>query len=325
MPEFTPVSWKPPKAPKLIGELAENDALDAAELWRTPGVGPEDVVVDGDGSAISGLEDGRIVRISASSAVEIADVGGRPLGIEWFGDGELLVCNADLGLQRVTLSGEVTSLATGYEGTDFMFTNNASVAADGTIYFTDTSRRWNIHEYANDVIEGHGTGRLFRLASDGSLDLLLDGLHFANGVALDPAEDSIFVVETGQYRINRYWLKGEAAGTSEVFADNVAGFPDNLSIADGILWVPMASPRQTIVDFMLPRTWMRTMTFRMPQALRPKPLRHGIVLGYDLDGNLLHNLQSQSGTVAITTGVRQHDGRLYIGSLTDPQIAVLDI
>ena len=283
------------------------------------------MVVDTDGSAISGLEDGRIIRISASGTDTIANVGGRPLGIEWLGDGELLVCNADLGLQRVTLNGEVTSLASGYSGTDFVFTNNASVATDGTIYFTDTSTRWSIHDYVSDMIEGQGTGRLFRLATDGSIELLLDGLHFANGVALDPAGESQFVVETAHYQINRYWLRGERAGTSETFVDNIAGFPDNLSISGGIVWVPMASPRQAMIDMMLPRTWMRTMTYKMPQALKPKPVRHGIVLGYDLEGNLVHNLQSASGTVATTTGVRHHDGKLYIGSLTESHVAVLNV
>ena len=87
----------------------------------------------------------------------------------------------------------------------------------------------------------------------------------------------------------------------------------------------MASPRQAMVDMMLPRKWMRTMTYRMPQALKPKPVRHGIVLGYDLEGNLVHDLQSSSGRVATTTGVRHHEGNLYIGSLTEPHIAVLGI
>lgn len=61
-----------------------------------------------------------------------------------------------------------------------------------------------------------------------------------------------YVAETAHYRISRYWLRGHKAGTAQVFVDNIACFPDNLSISNGILWVPMASPRQAMVDMMLP-------------------------------------------------------------------------
>jgi len=166
---------------------------------------------------------------------------------------------------------------------------------------------------------------VFKVTPDGSLELVLDGLHFANGVALDAAEDSLFVAETGTYRVHRHWLTGDRAGTTELFLDNLAGFPDNLTFSDGILWVSMASPRQSIVDLMLPRPWMRKLSYRMPDSLKPKPVKHGIVLGYDTAGNLVHNLQDTSGRVSITTSARYHDGRLFIGSLSEPHIAVYEL
>ncbi len=326
MTTFTPRAWQPLPAPPLTDALGKNDVLASAGIWTTSGIGPEDVIVDATGSAICGLEDGRIVRTNGTDDVEeIANVGGRPLGIEWLDDGVMVVCNADLGLQRVTLTGEVSTLARGFDGTDFGFTNNATVADDGTIYFSDTSTRWTIHSYVNDLLEGQATGRVFALAPDGSLSMLADGLHFANGLALDDRQESLFIAETGTYRVHRHWLTGENAGETELFLDNLAGFPDNLTFSNGILWVPMASPRQRIIDVMLPRLWLRRLSYRMPDALKPKPLRHGIVLGYDIDGHLVHNLQDSTGTVAITTSARLHDGRLFIGSLTEPHIAVYEL
>jgi len=323
---FEPVAWTPPSPPPLTGDLEKNTVLATAALWPVGGVGPEDVIVDSDGSAIAGLEDGRIVRVRDRGSVEeIAHVGGRPLGIEWFDDGTMIVCNADLGLQRVTVSGEVTTLMRGFEGDDFIFTNNAAVASDGSIYFSDTSTRWGIHEYVADLLEGQPTGRVFKVTPDGSLELVLDGLHFANGVALDDAEDSLFVAETGTYRVHRHWLTGDRAGTTDLFLDNLAGFPDNLTFSDGILWVSMASPRQSIIDLMLPRPWMRKLSYKMPESLKPKPAKHGIVLGYDTAGKLVHNLQDTSGRVSITTSARYHDGRLFIGSLSEPHIAVYEL
>lgn len=322
---FTPTAWQPLPAPKLTGDLDKNVSLASSKLWATPGVGPEDVIVQPDGAAICGLEDGRIVRMKGTGTEEIANVGGRPLGLEWMDDGTMVVCNADLGLQRVTVTGEVTQLASEFDGVDFGFTNNAAVAADGTIFFSDTSTRWTIHDYVSDLLEGQPTGRVFALAEDGSLSLLVDSLHFANGLALDADQRSLFIAETGTYRVHRHWLAGDQAGETELFLDNLAGFPDNLTFAKGILWISMASPRQGIIDLMLPRPWLRKISYRMPDALKPKPLRHGMVLGYDQQGHLIHNLQDETGTVAVTTSARYHDGRLFIGSLSEPHVAVYEL
>lgn len=176
-----------------------------------------------------------------------------------------------------------------------------------------------------DLIEGRPTGRAFARATDGTLSVIIDGLQFANGVTLDDRQESVFIAETAKYRVHRHWLSGDRAGDTEIFLDNLAGAPDNLTYGAGILWVSMHSPRQRIVDLMLPRPWMRRLNYRMPDALKPKPLRYGIVLGYDTEGHLIHNLQDSTGRVAITTSARYHDGRLYIGSLTEPHIAVLEL
>lgn len=325
VPTFSPYPWNPDPAPSLVGPYATNDRLDSAQLLGIPSAGPEDVVVDRHGYIYTGTDDGSILVIEPIGRIrQVADVGGRPLGIEWLGP-DLLVCNAYLGLQRVSMSGAVDTLVDSFDGAPLLFTNNASVAADGTIYFTDTSQRWQLDNYTADLVEGQPTGRLFRRSVDGSVTVLVDGLQFANGVALAPDESSLFVAETGRYRIHRHWLKGNRAGTTEVFADNLPGFPDNLSFGGDTLWVAHASPRQKLVDIMASRAWMRSATHRLPTSLKPKPVRHGMVFGYDLEGAVTHNFQGRTGRLAITTSARFHDGRLYVGVLTDRHLAVLDL
>jgi hypothetical protein len=154
---------------------------------------------------------------------------------------------------------------------------------------------------------------------------LLDGLHFANGVALGPGEDYLLVVETGAYAIRRLWLRGPRAGESEPFIANLPGFPDNLSAHEGIFWVAIPTPRLRLADAMLPHPWLRRVVVRLPETLQPAPRRHGFVLGLDTGGRVVHNLQDPSGRVAIVTGVRQHQNRLYLGSLSEPAIAVVDL
>ncbi len=99
MTKFSPAPWSPPKAPSLTGDFEENQRLRDAELITIPGAGPEDVVVDANGNLLTGTEDGTILRIDPGGSITpIADVGGRPLGIELYGD-DLLICNAYLGLR----------------------------------------------------------------------------------------------------------------------------------------------------------------------------------------------------------------------------------
>lgn len=325
MVTFSPAKWNAPKAPGLVGEHEENDRLAGARLVTTPFSGPEDVAVGPDGELYTGTENGSLLRITTGGNVStVANVGGRPLGIERYGD-DLLVCNADLGLQRVTLDGTVDLLTDTVGSQKLLLTNNASVAADGTIYFTESSQRWPLSEYSTDIVEGAATGRLLRRSDDGNVTELVPNLAFANGVALDADEASVFVAETAKYQIHRHWISGDKAGQTEVFLDNLPGFPDNLSFADGIVWVGYASPRNPQVDAMSTKTWMKHIAYRLPDAVKPKAIRHGLVVGYDLDGNVAHNLQDPTGKVAITTSARVANGSLYIGMLEDPHIAIVEL
>ncbi len=325
--EFRPIVWRPPTAPRLDGDFAVNHRLAQAERLDVGGVGPEDVVVDDRGNVFTGLEDGRIVRVplSGGPAETIANTGGRPLGIEFDHNGGLVICDAYKGLLGLSDQGELRTLVDTFEGEQLVFTNNAAVAADGTIYFTDSSRRHPIARYKLEILEHSGTGRLFAYRPGGQTELLLDGLQFANGVALDPAEEYLLVVETGTYSIKRLWLSGARAGEHETFVDNLPGFPDNLSCYEGTFWVALPSLRDRLLDNMLPRPWLRNIVARLPEAFHPRVKRHGFAVGLDTTGRVVHNLQDAGGGVAVVTGVRQHGDKLYLGSLTDTSIAVYDL
>src|SRR4051812_12677243 len=125
-----------------------------------PGRGAEDVVVGADGAVFTGTEDGVVHRIDPDSGrvAAVADTGGRPLGLELLGDGRLLVCDARRGLLAVDPgTGAVDELAGGYR-----FCNNAAVAGDGTIYFSDSSTIHPIDRWRAEMVEVTRTGRLLR-------------------------------------------------------------------------------------------------------------------------------------------------------------------
>ncbi|MEQ0564326.1 SMP-30/gluconolactonase/LRE family protein [Amycolatopsis sp. NEAU-NG30] len=293
-------------------------------LLPVNGHGPEDVVVDGEGRIYTGVDDGRILRLSPDGRRidVIADTGGRPLGLELYGEDELLICDARAGLLVVPLAGGTPSvLATSALGLDFVFCNNAAVASDGTVYFTDSSRRFGIDNWRDDLIEQTAGGRLLRRSPDGTIDLLRDGLQFANGVALAPDESFVAVAETGAFRVSRVWLSD---GRTDVLADDLWGFPDNISTGtDGLIWITQASPRVAALDVArrLP-PFLRAGIRALPTSLQPRPGREVGVLGVAADGTVSRSFRGEIPGFHMLVGVREWQGKLYFGSLEENAVAV---
>ncbi|RRR79329.1 SMP-30/gluconolactonase/LRE family protein, partial [Streptomyces sp. RP5T] len=224
------------------------------------GHGPEDVVADARGRVLTGVADGRILRIDGlteplTARVEVlAETGGRPLGLQLLPDDALLVCDAERGLLGVDLAdGTVRVVADEVAGERLRFTSNVVALSDGSVYFTVSSRRYPLDQWIGDIVEHTGTGRLLRLApGDDTPEVLLDGLQFANGLAASADESFLVVAETGARRLTRYWLDGPSAGRAEPHAENLPGMPDNIwrGGPDGPVWVSLAGPRIPPLDLL---------------------------------------------------------------------------
>lgn len=328
-PSVDPIVWQPPKAPARAKQRASEEQF-TLEVFDLPGAGPEDVAIDSSGRVYAGLKDGRIVRISpdAQHVETVAATGGRPLGVEIDVDGELLVCDARLGVLRVNpKSGTVSPLVNTIGGAPMLFCNNGALGADGTTYFTDSSQRFGIDHYKAELLAHSGTGRLFRRTPDGSVDLVADGFQFANGVALAPDESWIAVAETAGYCLDKIWLTGPRAGERDVLVENLPAFPDNISTgSDGLIWVALPSPRNRLLDVLSPRAPMlRKLAWALPDALQPGERKTAWVQAYDPDGVLVHDLQTTDERFYMATGVRELDGTVWLGSLTAPTIARIDL
>ncbi|MGY1835714.1 SMP-30/gluconolactonase/LRE family protein [Blastococcus sp. SYSU DS0510] len=294
------------------------------------GEGPEDVLVDGAGRVLTGLADGRIVRVAGPGGpVEtVARVPGRPLGLELLGSGELLVCASDAGLLAVSLAdGGVRTLVDEVAGRRLRAVNNAAVGADGTIYFTDSSQRYLIPRWRADLVRRTASGRLFRRDPDGTVTELLGGLEFANGVALAADGSWVAAAETGAARVRRVWLTGARAGTSEVFVDDLPGHPDNIALgSDGLVWITLPSPRVAALAAIhrLPAP-LRALVSLLPPALQPSPGRTLGVLAVDAEGAAVHRFSGEIPGFEMLTGVREAGGRLWFGSLTGNTVATLAV
>ena len=323
-----PRTWQPPTDAGMRGPFAANDILQDVEVLPVPGAGAEDVAVGEDGSLYTGTREGYLLRVSPDGrhVERIAQTGGRPLGIEVHPDGSLVVCDAHRGLLRVHPgSGTIEILVDSINSTPMKFTNNCDIAADGSIYFSDSSQYFGIEEFKGDLLAHTGSGRLIRYAPDGAVEVLMEGLDFANGVALAPDDSYVLVAETGSYQVTRLELSGPHAGRRSVIIDNLPGIPDNMSTGDdGVFWMALPSVRNALLDRLLPRPgFLRKAVWALPDRLQPEANRITWVIGLDGEGRVLHNLQGPGTDYHYVTGVREHQGRLYLGSLVEPGIGVV--
>jgi len=327
-----PVSWEAPLDRGLVEPFAANDRLQVAtaiELGEFHG--PEDIAVGFDGLLYSGTEGGKVISFEAdgSNMQIFADTGGRPLGIEFAG-GFLYVANAFIGLQKIQEDGRVITLADEFGGKPIAYADDVAVARDGSVYFSDASSKFSAAQWADtygasllDIMEHGGHGRILKydpLSSETSL--ILDGLNFANGVAVSEDQSYLLINETGHYRVWRYWLTGERRGERELILENLPGFPDNINNGhNGRFWIGLVAPRSVILDNYSGKPFMRKMMQRMPATLRPKAVPSTHLIAIDGNGEVLMNLQDSAAGFPAITGALETEQSLYLTTLFGNRIA----
>ena len=321
-------AWTPSPTSPLEGPLEKNDSLlDAELLYSGRAVGAADVVFDDNGDLLTGLSDGRIVRFVGDRMQEVAQTGGRPLGMQFGPDKALYVADAVKGLLRVSPgSGQVQVLVDEAEGHPFRITNDVTVDSQGVVYFTDSSAAWEEDEMLDEILDQRPTGRLLRYdPASGQTLVLARELAFANGVALAADESFILVAEMARYRVWRVWLQGEQKNLKEVFLHNLPGFPDDVTRSPrGTWWVSFWSLRKQIVDFTHPYPFLKDAIASLPPLLRPRPVSWGLVLEVDRDGKPIRALHDPTGArVPSTTSAVERDGMLWMGLLDGDRIARL--
>jgi hypothetical protein len=316
-PSIRPVKWEVPAS-----EALPRVNLPELHILPLPGTGPEDVLFLDD-AILTGLDDGRIVKVSLDGwrIDTIADTEGRPLGLEAYPDGRVVVCDAEKGLLLLDpVSGALETLvARGRNG--LRLCNNAAVAADGTIYFSDSTQNFDLEHWAADLLEHSGTGRLLKRTPDGAVEVVATGLQFANGVALTP--EFVAVAQTALYCVDRVWLD---SGRHEPWITNLPAFPENISSGDdGLVWVTMASARKPAIDKTANLPFLRKVIWALPEALHPKPDKLVWVRAYNTAGEMVHEFFGEDEQFFMCTGVRAQEGRVAMGSLNTTALAWFEL
>jgi sugar lactone lactonase YvrE len=331
-----PVAWEAPPNPGYAGPFAQNERLKGIEIFPIgDNSGPEDIAVDTQGRIYCATHEGRIVRLNPDglNPENWVDTKGRPLGIDFDRAGNLIVADAYRGLLSVAPSGTVRELATTADGTPIRYADDVDVAADGKIYFSDASTKFGAKQAAGtyeasllDLMEHGGHGRLLVYdPATGVAKTLLDGLNFANGVAVSHDQKYILVNETGSYRVIRYWIAGPKKGKSESLIEALPSFPDNISTGlNGRYWVALVSPRNQLVDKLAGKPFLRKVIQRLPAFLRPQAVAYGHIFAIDGTGKILVDLQDPTGKYPINTSVTETKDYLYIGSLVTSVVGRLN-
>ena len=208
-------------------------SIDAVEIFGKGVLQAEGVVIDKDGYVYGGGRNGIIYKVSPDGKVsELVTLpsGSIPNGITMDRNGDLVYC--DLGKQavvRVTQSGQVSSIADRVGDVKLTLPNFASYDADGNLYVSNTSTR-DISTVLPELSNPEPNGALVRIRPNGKGDVVATGIYAANGTAIDPREEAVYVLESSRNDCLRIALKKDGTfGKAEVYSKDFPALPDGMA------------------------------------------------------------------------------------------------
>jgi sugar lactone lactonase YvrE len=348
-----PVAWVAEKNAGYQGPHVVNHKLSGLQQLALGSgqEGPEFIVAHA-GVLYTGLVNGDVLRVNTDGQRHevVVNTGGRPLGLDVDGQGRLLVADAMRGLLRVSGRGPdaqietlLTSVSDPVKDDPVRYADAVKVGPGGVLWLSDATRRFGAKDTGStfeasvlDVLEHSCTGRIIRqdpvtLAAR----VALTGLCFPNGIEFSGDGKTMYISETGAYRILAVDLsklsevraaQGDTSvpglaeamkqGAVGVLVDNLPGFPDNLTRSpSGRLWVGLTKPRSGVMDALAAYPFVRAVTLRLPRFLWPVPKAYGHIVAYDETGKVIDDLQDPTGAYPETTAATEADGKLFIQSL----------
>ena len=286
--------------------------------------GPEDIAFDQNGNMFFGTQDGSIYSIDAETNYTklIINTKGRPLGLGFLDEKNLIIADAHKGLLEYNFEkDQLTKLVSSYNDVPFLLTDDLIISSEGIVYFTDASSKFSVDQSLLEVILTEPNGRLFSYDPETrETHLLLDNLFFPNGLALSPHEDFLLLNESTKDRILRVWINGNEVVDTEVFLDNLPGFPDNINLSenkDGY-WVAFAGKRvEMLKDQKIPKGLKKVIS-RTPSSITSKllPKADGHIIKINLMGEIEKEINFGK-CFRSTTSVMEYNGMIYIGSFTE--------
>src|SRR3984893_5188687 len=316
---------------------ARNDRLINAQAVGLDQVeGPEDVILDRHDRLYGSTRDGNIIRFSGPNFEQrdvFAHIGGRPLGMQFDQDENLIVAVAGMGVYGVRPDGALFKVTdetnrTWYKLNDdsrLRMADDLDIAPDDKIYFSDCTTRYEMTTNSLDIMEGRPNGRL--VVYDPATKktwTVINHFYFPNGICVSHDGKSVLIASTSLCQVFRYWLEGPRKGELEVILDKLPGNCDNINRAsDGNYWLALVGIRTPVFDLAMKKPGFRLrMVKQVPtdEWLAPG-LNHGCVLKFTESGEVLESYWDPTGISHSTlTSMREHKGYLYLGGLENNRI-----
>jgi sugar lactone lactonase YvrE len=328
-----PISWNATMPPGYAGPHAVNTKLANLKMISLgKEEGPEQIVIGKDSKLYTTVTSGNILRMNPDGSEQevFVNTGGRVLGFDFDPSGNLIAADVDKGLLSIGPDKKITVLTDKVNGDPIRYADAVVVAKSGKIYFSDASTRFAPKDWGGvfessilDILEQSSTGRVLEYdPANKTTRIVAKGFSFVNGVALSEDEKTLFVNETGKYRVWKILVSAKDLNISipgdqaKLLFDNLPGYPDNLMRGlDGKIWLGLVKPRNATIDKLAAKPFMRKLTLRLPRAMWPVPKAYGHVIAFSEDGKVVADLQDPSGAYPETTGVTETKDRLYIQSL----------
>ena len=155
----------------------------------------------------------------------------------------------DLGKQammRVTQSGQVSMIADRVGTLALTLPNFASYDAEGNLYVSNSSTR-DIKTALVEMSKPEPNGALGRIRPDGRTEIVASGIYLANGTAIDPKEEAVYVLESTRNDCLRIAMKKDGTfGKPEIYSKGFPALPDGMAFAaDGTLFVTLPRSSET--------------------------------------------------------------------------------
>lgn len=191
----------------------------------------------------SDIPSNRILRWTEDGVSEFRSPSQYSNGHTRDGYGRLVSC--EHGLRRVTRTewdGSITVLADGYAGKPLNSPNDAVVAKDGSVWFSDP-HYGIMSDYEGFRADQELPCAVYRIGTDGRLGQMITDMACPNGLAFSPDEDRLYVADTGRIfqsdpqHIRVYDMQDGRPVNGRIFHTINPGCADGLRIdTDGNVW-----------------------------------------------------------------------------------------
>ena len=242
--------------------FAQNDRLINAEAIGLDQVeSTEDVILDRHDRLYGSTRDGNIIRFSGPNFEQrdvFAHIGGRPLGMQFDQDENLIVAVAGMGVYGIKPDGTLFKVTDETNRTWYKLNDDSRLRMADDL---DIRRRQDLFQRLHHALRDddqfprhHG-----RAARNGRLVVydpatkktrtVINHFYFPNGICVSHDGKSVLIASTSLCQVFRYWLEGPRKGELEVILDKLPGNCDNINRASTatIGWRWSASARRSLI------------------------------------------------------------------------------